>query len=226
VRPERAVVLAAGLGTRLKWLTRHRPKALMQLAGEPAIVHVIRRLAAAGVHEIAINLHHHGELLAGALGDGRRWGVRLAYSPEKELLDSGGGVRRAMELLPGDGPVLVHNADIISDIDFGDLAGRLQHHACALAMVDNPPENPAGDFALCGGRVIEQGEPRLTFAGVSLWQADVLLPWPADRPWSLVEAMREQMRLGDCAGLHHRGLWYDIGKPRALIQARRALEGT
>lgn len=217
----RAIVLAAGIGSRLKWLTENRPKALMRVAGSPAIVQVIQRLVAAGIRDISINIHHHGEGLEDALGNGSRWGVNLYYSHEEVLLDSGGGVRTALDLLPGTGPVLVHNADIISDIDFERLERLLPEAGCSLAMVGNPSDHPAGDFSLRSGFVAAGGEPRYTFAGVSLWQEEMLLPLAAGQAYSLVHPMRVLMRQSRCAGFLHRGHWFDIGKPRSLIQANR-----
>jgi len=216
----RAIVLAAGLGTRLKWLTHDRPKALMQVAGEPAIVHVIRRLAASGIRDIAVNLHHHADVLRQSLGNGSRWGVNLYYSFEPTLLDSGGGVRTALDVLPGSGPVLVHNADIISDINFRRLAQRLPASGCALAMVPNPADNPEGDFALrSDGVVAVGGAPRQTFSGVSLWQEKMLQPLAAGQVFSLVHPMRVLIRQGCCTGYLHQGHWFDIGRPRSLMQA-------
>jgi len=218
----RAVVLAAGLGTRLKWLTYDRPKALMQVAGEPAIVHVIRRLAACGIRDVAVNLHHHADVLRQSLGDGSRWGVNLYFSFEPALLDSGGGVRTALDVLPGSGPVLVHNADIISDIDFRRLARALPASGCALAMVPNPADNPEGDFSLrSGGVVAAAGAPRQTFSGVSLWQEKMLQPLAAGQVFSLVHPMRVLIRQGACTGYLHQGHWFDIGRPRSLMQANR-----
>ncbi len=218
---ERAVVLAAGLGSRLTWLTEDRPKACMEVGGEPAIVHVIRRLAAHGICDVAVNTHHHAPMLESCLGDGARWGVNIRYSREERLLDSGGGVRTALELLPGDGPLLVHNADIISDIDFGRLSALLPPDGCALALVRNPPEHPQGDFVLRGRQVLPDGAPRLTFAGVSLWRQEMLLPLAAGKAFSLVHPMRVLMREQRCCGFLHRGDWFDIGRPRSLMQARR-----
>jgi len=218
---QRAIVLAAGLGTRLKWLTRDRPKALMQVAGEPAIVHVIRRLAGYGIRDIAVNLHHHADALQQALGNGSRWGVSLYFSREESLLDSGGGVRTALQVLPGSGPVLVHNGDIISDIELGRLTDILPLGGCALPMVRNPAEHPEGDFALHGGLVSATGKPRHTFSGVSLWQEEMLLPLAAGQAYSLVHPMRVLMRQRRCAGYLHTGHWFDIGRPRSLIQANR-----
>ncbi len=217
----RAIILAAGVGSRLKWLTRQRPKALMHVAGSPAIIRVIRRLIAAGIRDIAINLYHHGEGLEHALGNGSRWGVNLYYSHEMMLLNSGGGVRTALDILPGNGPVLVHNADIISDIDLGRLARILPEKGCSLAMVPNPVDHPAGDFALRSGWVATDGQSRHTFSGVSLWQEEMLLPLAAGQAWSLVNPMRVLMRHGRCAGFLHQGHWFDIGSPRSLMQANR-----
>ena len=219
---ERAVILAAGLGTRLKWLSRERPKALMPVGGVPVIEHVIRRLASQGVRDIAVNLHHHGALLKAALGDGARLGVRLYFSHEDELLDSGGGVRRAMELLPGEGALVVHNADVLADVDVRALAGVCPQGGCALALIGNPPHHPRGDFALVGERVREQGEQRLTFAGVSVWDARALLESPEGESFSLVRPMRRLMRADRCAGLLHRGMWLDIGRPGDAFRAMRA----
>jgi len=219
---QRAIVLAAGLGTRLKWLTRDRPKALMHVAGEPAIVHVIRRLAAYGIRDIAVNLHHHADVLRQSLGSGSRWGVNLYYSFEATLLDSGGGVRTALDLLPGSGPVLVHNADIISDIDFRRLARLLPASGCTLAMVPNPSDNPEGDFVLrSSGMIAARGRRQQTFSGISLWQEEMLQPLAAGQAFSLVHPMRVLIRQGRCAGYLHRGHWFDIGRPRSLMQANR-----
>jgi MurNAc alpha-1-phosphate uridylyltransferase len=191
----------------------------MQVAGEPAIVHVIRKLAAYGIRDIAVNLHHHAEVLQQALGEGSRWGVRLYYSREESLLDSGGGVRMALQVLPGSGPVLVHNGDIISDIELGRLAHILPSGGCALAMVQNQAEHPGGDFSLQTGLVSAVGQPRYTFSGVSLWQEEMLMPLAVGQAYSLVHPMRVLMRQGRCAGFLHCGHWFDIGRPRSLIQA-------
>jgi MurNAc alpha-1-phosphate uridylyltransferase len=219
--PERAVILAAGLGTRLKWLTDKRPKALMQVGDDPAIVHVIRHLAAHGVREIAINAHHHAGLLMQELGDGSRYGVHLQYSQERELLDSGGGVRQAMMRLPGEGPLLVHNADVLADIDLHALAATLPEGGAALALVPNPAHHPHGDFALRQGRVMAAEVRPFTFAGVSLWDATVLAGYPAGTAFALTQPMRALIGQGRLAGMVHRGSWFDIGRPRDLMQARR-----
>ncbi len=222
MRVERAVVLAAGMGTRLKWLTWNRPKALMPLRGGDAVIErVIRRLAAAGIHDVAVNVHHHGQQLMRALGDGRRLGVRLYYSVEDALLDSGGGVRSALQRLPGDGPLAVHNADILTDLDVTGLARRCPEGGACLGLVDNPPHHPRGDFSLRGGQVMTDGAPRLTFAGVSVWDPVALRRWPAGARFPLTAAIRALMAEGRCAGVRHEGWWFDIGRPADWLRARR-----
>jgi len=218
---ERAVILAAGLGTRLKWMTQERPKALMTVAGEPAIVQVIRQLAAQGVRDIAINVHHHADILMQALGSGSRYGVRLYYSPEESLLDSGGGVRTALEMLPGDGLLAVHNVDVLCNMDVQQLARLCPADGCAIGLVCNPPHHAAGDFSLHGGLVADSGESRFTFSGVSVWQAETLSSYAAGEAFSLVQPMRQLIGASRCAGLLYRGAWFDIGRPVDLMRARR-----
>ncbi len=232
---ESAVVLAAGMGTRLKWLTRERPKALMDVNGEPAIAHVLRRLAAQGVDEAAVNVHHHAGQLMRALGDGARFGLRSHFSEEQALLDSGGGARTAMERLPGGlvalvdrgAPVLVHNADIIADIDLRALAARCPAGGCALALVPNPAHHPRGDFALDDADRVrlgpEAGGGAWTFAGVSAWDPAAWQAWPAGRAFPLTGPIRRAIEAGRCAGMVHRGCWFDIGRPRDWLRARRKL---
>jgi len=224
-RVERAVILAAGLGSRLKWLTEKRPKALMMVAGEVAIVRVIRKLAGQGIRDIAINTHHHADVLRACLGDGSRFGVRLYFSFEASLLDSGGGARTALALLPGDGLVAVHNTDILSDIDMQALAHLCPIAGCAIALTVNPAHHPEGDFSIQNGQARIQGEPRYTFSGVSVWDAQVLEKLPVKQAYSLIEPMRDVMAQGRCAGMLHHGLWFDIGRPADLFRAGRALRG-
>ncbi|TLS66559.1 nucleotidyltransferase family protein [Mariprofundus erugo] len=220
-RIERAVVLAAGLGTRLKWLTTERPKALMRVHGEPVIAHVIRRLVAQGVREIAVNAHHHAEQLQRYLGDGSAFGCHVVISHEPSLLDSGGGVKQALALLPGDGPVAVWNADVLSDIDVQALAGAWSQQGAMIALVANPDHHPHGDFGLEHGRVVADGSPRYTFAGVSVWDAGVFEAYGAGDAFSLTVPMRRLIAAGDCSGKLHHGEWFDIGRPRDLLRASR-----
>lgn len=217
---DRAVLLAAGLGTRLKWLTAGRPKAMIEVAGEASIVRVIRRLAGQGVGDIAINVHHHADKLISYLGDGSRFGARLYYSREDQLLDSGGGVRKAMELLPGSGLIAVHNADVLADIGVQRLASIVPSEGAALAMVNNPAHHPLGDFGVRDGLVIADKAPGYTYSGVSVWDEKVFGVFEIGENFSLTTPMRRLMERSKLAGEVHRGDWFDIGRPRDLMIAR------
>lgn len=216
---DRAVILAAGLGTRLKWMTRNRPKALMKIQGEAAIVHVIRQLARQGIRHIAVNTHHHADMLMDYLGNGERWGVNIIFSQENELLNSGGGVRTALENLPGEGLVLVHNADVMTDVDVQSLANQRPEYGCSLALVANPNHHPEGDFSIKNGLACLQGKPRYTFSGVSIWHDHVLKKYAPYTSFSLLEPMKCMMEKQRCAGMLHRGQWFDIGRPKDVVRA-------
>ena len=213
------------MGTRLRWLTRERPKALMPIGGVPAIELVIRRLAAQGIRDIAINLHHHAEAIPEFLGHGERLGVRLVYSFEPRLLDSGGGVRQALSLLPGNGLVAVHNADVLGDVPVQELAARVVPGGGCAALVDNPAHHPKGDFGLEGWRVQpkRRGAPSYTFAGVSVFDAGIIAGWPED-VFPLAEVLERLMDEGRLAGVSHAAQWLDIGRPRDLMMAHRFVQ--
>jgi len=227
LRLDRAVILAAGVGSRLKWLTAGRPKALMPVAGIPVIIHIIRRLSSQGIHDIAINVHHHAEKIVERLGDGSRYGVRLYFSREDHLLDSGGGVKKALTLLPGDGQFVVHNTDVFSDIDvkaLGMMIRKNEATAC-LALVNNPPHHPQGDFGLQGGRVEARhpSEPSYTYTGIAVMHEDVFSDYAADTPFPLKAVFDDLKRQGKLCGILHQGMWLDIGRPRDWINASHIL---
>jgi len=218
---DRAVILAAGLGTRLKWMTRNKPKALMDIQGEPAITHVIRQLVGQGIRQVAVNTHHHADILMDYLGSGERWGVNIIFSQESELLNSGGGARTALDKLSVEGLVLVHNADVLADVDVQSLASRCPENGCSLALVTNPVHHPEGDFAIKNGLVNLQGQPHYTFSGVSVWQDNVLKEYAENTSFSLLEPMKHMVAEQRCAGLLHRGQWFDIGRPKDIVRANR-----
>ncbi|MBR5193864.1 MAG: NTP transferase domain-containing protein, partial [Bacteroidaceae bacterium] len=116
----KAMIFAAGLGTRLKPLTDHMPKALVPVAGKPMLEHVILKLIASGFDEIVINVHHFAEQIIEFLKEKNTFGIKIWISDEtEELLDTGGGIKKASSLL--NEPFLVHNADILSNVDLKAL---------------------------------------------------------------------------------------------------------
>ena len=118
----KAMIFAAGLGTRLRPLTDNMPKALVPVAGKPMLQHVIERMKAAGYNEITINIHHFGEQIIDFVQANQQFGITIHISDERgELLDTSGGIKKARPFLDGDKPFLVHNADILTDVDLHKL---------------------------------------------------------------------------------------------------------
>ena len=115
----RAMILAAGFGTRLRPLTDRVPKPLLTIAGHPMIAYPLAILRAAGIREVLINLHHHGEQIRDILGDGSAYGMRIEYSAEDPILDTGGAIKKAEPFLRGD-TFVVMNSDILIDLRLAD----------------------------------------------------------------------------------------------------------
>jgi len=158
------MIFAAGIGTRLKPLTDDRPKALIPLNGKPILEHVILKLKTAGFHHVVINIHHFGQQIIDFLAANDNFGLKIQISDEHDyLLDTGGGIKKAASFLQGDEPFLVHNVDIISNIDlraFYDY--HLEHHPLATLLVSKRETSRHllfnEDLKLCGWRNRETGE--------------------------------------------------------------------
>ena len=219
----RAMILAAGRGERMRPLTDHTPKPLLEVGGKPLIVWHIERLASAGMTELVINHAHLGQQVEQALGDGSQWGVHIHYSPEQTALETAGGIANALPLL-GEQPFLVINGDVFTDIDYASLGlpvGKLAH----LVMVDNPPQHPQGDFVLSDGLVQAAGEHALTFAGVGVYHPDLFRNIQRGEAAKLAPLLRVAMQQSLVSGQHHRGIWHDIGTPARLQQLDQWLRG-
>lgn len=133
-----AMIFAAGLGTRLRPLTNDRPKALVEVAGKPLLQHQIEKLKAAGFEHIVVNVHHFGQQIIDFLSSNHNFGLDIKVSDERELLlDTGGGIKAAMHLFDNDDPVLIHNVDIVSDIDLKKL---YSNHAGLATLAINKRE--------------------------------------------------------------------------------------
>lgn len=136
MRPSKAMIFAAGLGTRLRPLTDSMPKALVEVAGAPMLERVIRRIYEAGISEFVVNTHHFAPMIDEFLKENQSFGLEIAISHEKETcLETGGGIRYAEPLLKGDGRFLVHNVDIISDLDFEYLFSKDDPKSLASLVV-------------------------------------------------------------------------------------------
>lgn len=214
------MILAAGRGERMRPLTDRTPKPLLVVRGKPLIEWVIAALASAGISELVINHAHLGEQLTAALGNGGRFGVSIRYSPEREALETAGGIAQALPLL-GDAPFLVVNADLFCDYDFTQLATRtLGDDLAHLVLVANPDHHPQGDFSLDdpAGRVSERGAAAsmLTFSGIGLYSPRLFSGIPTGHKAPLAPLLRKAMAAGRVGGERHRGEWNDVGTPERL----------
>jgi MurNAc alpha-1-phosphate uridylyltransferase len=223
----KAMILAAGRGERMRPLTDRVPKALLRAAGRPLIAHLIGQLARCGFTELVVNISHLGRMIEEELGDGSRYGARISYSHEARALETGGGIAYALPLL-GAAPFAVVNSDIYSDFDFARLHAALAvlaggERLAHLVLVDNPPHHPGGDFCLSAGRVVLEGEPRLTFSGVGAYSPALFAALPRGERCQLATLLAPAMAQGLVTGEHHRGLWMDIGTPQRLAELERAL---
>ncbi|MEH6587198.1 MAG: nucleotidyltransferase family protein [Halioglobus sp.] len=221
----KAMILAAGVGERMRPLTEHTPKPLLRVADVPLIEHHIRALAAVGFGELVINVSHLAQQIIDYCGDGSRWGVSIAYSPEEAPLETAGGIHRALPLL-GEEPFLVVNGDVWIDYPF---AGLMDYHfkpweTAHLVMVDNPPQHPLGDFALAQDGAVHYrtaDSVGFTYAGIAVFTPGF---FAQVKPGKL--ALRPLLDAAIAAGClgaeYHQGDWEDVGTPErlALLDSR------
>ncbi|MEI1680691.1 nucleotidyltransferase family protein [Acinetobacter baumannii] len=217
----KAMILAAGLGNRMRPLTLYTPKPLLEVGGKPLIVWHIEKLQKIGVTEIVINTAWLGEKLASALGDGSQFGVKILWSHEGEGLETAGGIINALPLL-GDEPFILVNGDVWTTMDFTSLLNvRLNDNLGHLVLVDNPPQHLKGDFVLANGLAYtfeqdQQGEA-FTYSGIAVLSPEMFLGLEnGKRPLAplLKQAMLEQRISAE--KMH--ATWVDVGTPERLNQ--------
>lgn len=225
----KAMILAAGLGSRMRPLTDDLPKPLLCAASKPLIEYHLENLQRAGINEVIINLAYLGEKIRAHLGDGSRWNLQIQYSPEPEPLETGGALIHALTHL-GDEPFLLVNADVWCDLEFARftetrLGAQQEGH---LLMVPNPPFHPQGDFALESGVLLpDPGKchpQRFTFAGISLLRPALVSTYPDRRKkFPLAEAFHHAIAQHQLTGSVHCGYWSDVGTPERLSELDRYL---
>jgi len=219
----KAMVLAAGLGMRLRPLTDRVPKALVEAGGKPLVVWQLERLARAGFREVVINVSWLGEAIEARLGDGRAWGLAIAYSREAEPLESAGGIARARALL-GPAPFALVNSDVYCDFDLAALRRRdLGAHLGHLVLTPNPPHHPQGDFSLAGGAAGNAAAPRYTYTGIALLDPALVAPVRAGDKAQLAPLLRAAAAHGRLSGELHAGLWRDVGTAERLAELESLL---
>lgn len=222
-----AMILAAGRGERMRPLTDHTPKPLLEVQGKPLIVHHIERLQAAGITDIVINHAWLGSQIEDYLGDGTQYGVSIVYSREgNEGLETAGGIVNALPLL-GDYAFLVINGDVWCDWNPLEAMGHVSaiDNGAAqawLLLVDNPEHNPEGDFILKSDAKVQpinqltSHSESLTFSGIGVYHPSLFSGLTAGEKVPLAPLLKVAMMTGQVAGQHYRGEWVDVGTPERL----------
>lgn len=231
-----AIILAAGRGERLRPITDQIPKPLVQVAGHPLIAYGLGLLREAGIEDVVINVHHLADKMREALGDGSDFGVRIHYSVEETLLDSGGGIRQAATLLepPVDGPIVVLNADLISEIPLRSVIDfHLENDALlTLVLRDDPKKFEYGTFGIDDDGRIQRflgagapaGLPEYMFGSVQVLSPDVLGRMPEGAFGSMRGLYPELFAEGArFFGYRYEGPWNTGDTQEDLEQAETAL---
>ncbi len=222
----KAMILAAGRGERMRPLTDHTPKPLLQVRGKPLIIWHIENLVRAGICDLVINHAYLGKQIEHALGNGLHFGARIVYSPEPDALETAGGIANALPLL-NQAVFAVINADIFCDYDFAHLTEQAQVLAGSddlahLCLVNNPAQHPLGDFGLQAGRLSESA-PKLTFSGIGLYKSALFNAIPRGTQAALAPLLRQQIARDKVSGEHYTGRWTDVGTPERLVRLNQEL---
>ena len=209
----KAMVLAAGLGKRMRPLTLTTPKPLLEVAGKPLIVYQLENLVRAGFTDIVINHAWLGDQIESYLGDGEQFNCRITYSAESEPLETAGGIRKALPMLANEDDLfLVVNGDVYTDTEYQTLDLRLASDDLAkLWLVNNPVWHPEGDFVLNKDRVANKGDCKLTFAGISLLRPSLFADVTPNEPVALAPLLNRAISSGQTAGERLQGYWNDVG---------------
>ena len=215
----KAMILAAGMGNRMRPLTLHTPKPLLEVGGKPLIVWHIEKLQKMGVQEIVINTAWLGEKLADALGDGSQFGVKILWSHEGEGLETAGGIINALPLL-GNEPFILVNGDVWTTMDFAPLLNvQLQDDLAHLVLVENPVQHPQGDFTLAANKAYTFEQARsgenLTYSGVAVMHPQMFDGLESGkRP--LAPLLKQAMQEEKISAHKLQGVWMDVGTPERL----------
>ncbi|MBI2981163.1 MAG: nucleotidyltransferase family protein [Deltaproteobacteria bacterium] len=213
----RAILLAAGLGTRLRPLTLSIPKVLLPVGGKPVIVYNLMLLKKHGIEEVIINLHHLGGVIKEELGSGEKYGLRIRYSEEDEILGTGGGIKKVSRLGPRE-TLLVLNGDILIDLDIPSLI-KYHHEKNGIATMAVRKMGPGEEFTplLVNSQdrllsIGERGPDPYMFTGVHLLEPELIDYLPEGRSCIIKNAYQPALGAGErIFGFTHRGTWRDVG---------------
>lgn len=241
----KAMVLAAGLGTRLRPLTNDRPKALVEVAGRTMLQIVLDRLHSFGIREVIVNAHHYAGMIVDYLSAHHNFGMQIEISREDDLLDTGGGLKKAAWFFLEDGarseePFVVHNVDVISSIDLGRMVQfHVEQEALAtLAVQDRKTSRPL--LFDQNGMLRRRGVPSeesaqfpgsvnsLAFSGIHVVSPRLFEKVHEQGAFSIIDAYLRLAAQGEkiIAFRADQYRWLDLGRPEHVARAARELSGT
>jgi NDP-sugar pyrophosphorylase family protein len=240
----KAMVLAAGLGTRLRPLTNDRPKALVEIAGHTLLEITLRRLASFGIREVIVNVHHFADMVVDYLKENKNFGMRVEISREDVLLDTGGGLKKAAWFFLEGGspaPFLIHNADVISAIDLHRMVkAHLDSKALATLAIQDRTTSRYLLFdergQLCGRRAGRDGPPEMVrpeakfdaaaFSGIHVISRRLLSLMTEEGVFSIITTYLRLAAQGEkiSAFRADESYWRDLGKPENIAQAEKDVE--
>ena len=223
-----AMIFAAGLGTRLYPLTADKPKALVEYQGMPLLEHVLRKIIAAGIQHIVVNVHHFPDLIIQYMVD-HPHDAEIQISDERDYLrDTGGGLKFAAPLLADSENILLHNVDILSDIDLGQLMAYHESNEALATLAVRQRKTSRyflfdEEMRLCGWRNSKTGEEiisqqsavyqELAFSGIHVMRRELLDLIPSAEKQSITPIYVELSKTQRLKGfLHNEGSWKDMGK--------------
>jgi NDP-sugar pyrophosphorylase family protein len=238
----KAMILAAGLGTRLRPLTDDRPKALVTVAGRTLLEIALARLRAFGVREVIVNAHHYAEMIAEYLKANGNFGMRIELSREEELLDTGGGLKKAAYFFSGSQePFIVHNVDVISTIDLARMM-RFHTEKKALATLAVQERESSRQLLfdeqglLYGRRAGRNAEAEfvrpareaqaLAFCGIHVLSPQIFAKINEEGAFSIIDAYLRLAAQGEKIVAYRADdcYWRDLGRPESVLQATQELD--
>jgi MurNAc alpha-1-phosphate uridylyltransferase len=232
----KAMIFAAGRGERMRPLTDSCPKPLLKVRGRPLITWHVLNLVRAGITDIVINHSHLGHMIEAELGDGSRYGARIAYSHEPVPLETAGGIANALHLL-GDEPFLAVSGDIYAPyFDFSQATDALkdedvlgnpypqdQRDIAWLWLTPNPWHNPEGDFGLNMYTLSNDGSPKWNFAGIGVYRPEMFEGIRAGEFVKFGPLMRKFIDVKRVGGEVYEGPWVNVGTVQQLEELNAPL---
>lgn len=239
----KALIFAAGLGTRLRPLTDDRPKALVKINGITLLEIVIRRLKTAGVTDIIVNVHHHAQMIIDFLQSKNNFDINIVISDERdELLETGGGLRKVADFFSDGEPFFVHNVDILSNIDLKKMYEKhvkskavatlsTRHRATSRYLLFNKKNELYGWMNIKTGKMIlckkKKGKLNLrAFSGIHVISPDLFDAMPEDKnAFSIIDVYLAAAAYQKIVGYpHEEDVWMDVGKIENIDEAKEILK--